>query len=96
MGSWLNVIWPTALACLIESNKNIISNVANYIFAAGCQYQLYLLSRAAWLGIMIGTLLMYGNRIYKYLISLILFISLLISSTILPIFGLGVQIFCNH
>ena len=94
MGSWLNVIWPTALACLIESNKNIISNFANYIFAAGLSIStIFTFSRAAWLGIIIGTLFMYGNRIYKYLISLILFISLLISSTILPIFGLGVQTF---
>lgn len=92
MGSWLNVMWPIALASLIESNKNIISNFANYIFAAGLSVStIFTFSRAAWLGILIGTLLMYGKRIYKFLLSLILFLSLLISSTIFPIFGLSFQ-----
>ena len=92
MGSWLNIIWPITLAFIIDSNKDLIRNFTNYIFAAGLSTStIFTFSRAAWLGIVIGTLLMYGERIYKYFVLLFLFLSLIISSTIFPIFGLGVQ-----
>lgn len=92
LGAWLNIIWPICLACLIDSNKNIIKNLSNYIFILGISISTILtFSRAAWIGIFLGTLLMYGEKIYKYVIILVLSISLVITATISPIFGLGVQ-----
>tara|TARA_S200000501_G_scaffold365886_1_gene399928 strand:+ start:1041 stop:2351 length:1311 start_codon:yes stop_codon:yes gene_type:complete len=94
MGSWLNIIWPTALACIINSDKNLIRNFANYIFTAGLSIStVFTFSRAAWLGILVGTLLMYGQKIYKFIITFLLFLSLIISAIIYPIFGLGIQSF---
>ena len=92
MGTWLNVIWPIGLACLIESNKNIVNNLSKYIFTFGISIStIFTFSRAAWFGIFLGTLLMYGKKIYKYIIFLLIFISLIITSTITPILGIRIQ-----
>ena len=94
MGAWLNVIWPIGIACLIDSSRNILNNISTYIFTLGISLStIFTFSRAAWIGIFLGTLLMYGKRIYKYLIALIILLTLVISSTIFPILGTGSQIF---
>ena len=92
MGAWLNFIWPIALACLIDSNKNILNNFSIYIFTLGISIStIFTFSRSAWIGIFLGTLLMYGKRIYKYSIALLTLLILLIASTITSILGTGMQ-----
>ena len=94
MGAWLNIIWPIGIACLIDSSRNILNNISTYIFTLGISLStIFTFSRAAWIGIFLGTLLMYGKRIYKYLIALIIVLSLVISSTVTPILGTGIQTF---
>ncbi len=94
MGSWLNIIWPVCLACLIESNKRIIRSLVNFIYSFGISLSILLTnSRSAWISIFIGTLLFFGKKSYKLIFCFIIFIFLLISSTIYPIFGKGIQLF---
>ena len=92
MGAWLNIIWPIGLACLIDSNKNILNNFSTYIFTLGISLStIFTFSRSAWIGIFLGTLLMYGKRIYKYFIALIFLLTLVISSTVTSILGTELQ-----
>ena len=63
MGAWLNIIWPIGIACLIDSSRNILNNISTYIFTLGISLStIFTFSRAAWIGIFLGTLLMYGKR----------------------------------
>jgi len=94
MGAWLNIIWPIGLACLIDSNKYLLNNISTYIFTLGIALStIFTFSRAAWIGIFLGTLLMYGRRLYKYLIALLILLILVISSTVTSILGTGIQTF---
>ncbi len=92
MGAWLNIIWPIGLACLIDSNKNIFKNLSTYIFILGISLAtIFTFSRSAWIGIFLGTLLMYGKRIYRYLLALLFLLILVISSTVTSILGTQMQ-----
>lgn len=87
-GSWLNVIWPFSLAFLIDNGKSILSRISIYTFIFGISLSIILTnSRSSWLGILIGTILVYGQKSYKIIATLLISISIIITATIFPIFG---------
>lgn len=91
-GSWLNVIWPFSLAFLIDSRKNIFDKISIYAFIFGISLSIILTnSRSSWLGIVIGTILLYGQKSYKIVVTLLIAISIIITATIFPFFGTPVQ-----
>ena len=91
-GSWLNVIWPLSLACLIDIRKNLLEKISIYLFIFGISLSTILTnSRSAWLGILIGTTIMYGYKSFKVIRNTLIGITLLISCTIFPILGNYIQ-----
>lgn len=76
-GAWLNFIWPISLACLIESKENLFKKISIYFFIFGISISTILTnSRAAWLGIIFGGILIYGKKSLKLLVAAFLIISL--------------------
>tara|TARA_A100001388_G_C28772540_1_gene504864 strand:- start:996 stop:2309 length:1314 start_codon:yes stop_codon:yes gene_type:complete len=93
-GVWLNIIWPFCIASGISARKNIVEKTLILSFMFSITLCTILTnSRSAWLGIIIGTLLMLREKSYKFFISLILIVGLIITSTIIPIFGESMQNF---
>ncbi len=67
-GSWLNSIWPFCLASLITLKKNNFKRVSTYFFIFGISLSIILTnSRAAWIGIILSSILLYGKKSLKYL-----------------------------
>ncbi len=93
-GTWLNIVWPFCIACILDSETNFVKNLATYIFTFGISFCVILTnSRAAWISILIGILMMYGRKSFKFLRNLLLILLVLISSTIFSIFGTKFQFF---
>jgi len=77
-GAWLNFTWPICLACVIERQENIFKKLSIYFFVFGISLTTILTnSRAAWIGILIGGILIYGKKSLKILIVTFSTISLL-------------------
>ena len=85
-GSWLNSIWPFCLASLITLKKNNFKRVSTYFFIFGISLSIILTnSRAAWIGIILSSILLYGKKSLKYLRYLVFiaaFIFLVVKFTI--------------
>ena len=91
-GSWLNSIWPFCLACLINSKKNSFNKASIFFFIVGISTCIILTnSRAAWIGIILGSILIYGKKSMKYIKYLISIITIILISINLTIFGNAIE-----
>lgn len=74
-GTWLNIIWPFSIAFLLEKKDKLYSNLVAVIFLLLTLFTtIFTLSRNAWLGLILGLIIMFGPKILKWLIPLITFI----------------------
>ena len=96
-GSWLNVIWPFSIAALLDETKYLAKNISIYLFTLGISLSTILTnSRSAWIGLIIGTLIVFGKKSFRLIKNLLIIISLIISATIFPIFGRNIQFFLQN
>ncbi len=96
-GSWLNVIWPFCIAALLDKTKYLAKNISIYLFTLGISLSTILTnSRSAWIGYIIGTLIVFGKKSFRLIKNLLIIISLIISATIFPIFGSNIQFFLQN
>ena len=93
-GLWLNLILPFCLAETINSRSNKLDMIITFIFSFSFALCTILTnSRAAWICIFLGSVVIFGRKGLKLILPLIISISLIISSTIYPIFGNKIQFF---
>ena len=93
-GLWLNLILPFCLAETINSRSNKLDRIITFIFSFSFALCTILTnSRAAWICIFLGSVVIFGRKGLKLILPLIISISLIISSTIYPIFGNKIQFF---
>jgi len=91
-GLWLNLILPFCLAETINSRSNKLDRIITFIFSFSFILCTILTnSRAAWICIFLGSVVIFGRKGLKIIFPLIISISLIISSTIYPIFGSKIQ-----
>ena len=89
-GLWLNLILPFCLAETINSRSNKLDRIITFIFSFSFALCTILTnSRAAWICIVLGSVVIFGRKGLKLIFPLIISISLIISSSIYPIFGTG-------
>ena len=93
-GLWLNLILPFCLAETINSRSNKLDRVITFLFSFSFILCTILTnSRAAWICILLGIVVMFGRKGLKLILPLIILISIILSSTIYPIFGNRIQFF---
>ena len=93
-GLWLNLILPFCLAETINLRNNKFKNIITFIFSSSFILCTILTnSRAAWICISLGIVMMLGKKGIKIVFPLLISISLIISSTIYPVFGKQIQLF---
>ena len=93
-GLWLNLILPFCLAETINSRSNKLDMIITFIFSFSFALCTILTnSRAAWICIFLGSVVIFGRKGLKLIFPLIISISLIISSSIYPIFGNKIQFF---
>ena len=93
-GLWLNLILPFCLAETINSRSNKLDRVITFLFSFSFILCTILTnSRAAWICILLGIVVMFGRKGLKLILPLIILISMILSSTIYPIFGNRIQFF---
>jgi hypothetical protein len=91
-GLWLNLILPFCFAETINSRNNKLNKIITFLFSFSFILCTILTnSRAAWICILLGSIVMFGRKGLKLIFPLIILISLIISSTIYPIFGPKIQ-----
>ena len=93
-GLWLNLILPFCLAETINSRSNKLDRIITFLISLSITLCTILTnSRAAWICILLGSVVMFGRKGLKLIIPLIISISLIISSTSYPILGGKIQFF---
>ena len=93
-GLWLNLILPFCLAETINSRSNKLDRIITFLISLSITLCTILTnSRAAWICILLGSVVMFGRKGLKLIIPLIISISLIISSTSYPILGSKIQFF---
>ena len=93
-GLWLNLILPFCLAETINLRNNKLKLIITFLFSFSFTLCTILTnSRAAWISLILGSLVMFGRKGLKLIFSLLISISLIISSAIYPIFGKEIQFF---
>ncbi|MBN97355.1 MAG: O-antigen polymerase, partial [Flavobacteriaceae bacterium] len=93
-GLWLNLILPFCLAETINLRNNIFKRIITFLFSFSFTLCTILTnSRAAWICLSLGSLVMLGRKGLKLIFTLLISISLIITSTIYPIFGNEMQFF---
>lgn len=96
-GTWLNIVWPFCISALLYKSNYFLKDIPIYLFTFGISLSTILTnSRAAWIGIILGSLLMLGKKSFKFTRNIIIIIALIISSTIYPILGLNIQKFFTN
>ena len=91
-GLWLNLILPFCLAETINLKNNEFKRIITYLFSFSFTLCTILTnSRAAWICISLGSVVMLGRKGLKLIFPLLISISLIIGSTIYPIFGYKIQ-----
>ena len=91
-GIWLNIIWPFCLASLINSKKTFFEKIFIYFFTFSITVTTILTnSRSAWIGILIGSVIMVGKKHLNFIGYIFIFLTVIISATIFPLFGSYVQ-----
>ena len=93
-GCWLNIIWPFCLAAFLDKGNNFIQNISIYFFNFGISISAILTnSRSSWIGIFLGSLLMFGEKSYKLISIIIVIICIIFGSTLFPLLGASIQNF---
>ena len=93
-GIWLTIVWPFCISSLLDSRKYLLKIISVYFFTFCISLSTILTySRAAWIGIFVGTLLIFGKRCFNLLRNILIGITLIIIATLHPIFGLNIQRF---
>ena len=93
-GLWLNLILPFCLAETINSRSNKLDRILTFLISFSITLCTILTnSRAAWICILLGSVVMFGRKGLKLIFPLMISISLIISSTIYPILGSKIQFF---
>ena len=96
-GIWLNIIWPFCLASLINSKRVFFEEIFIYFFTFSITLATILTnSRSAWIGILIGSLIMLGKNYFSFMRNLILILSAIMGLTIFPLFGGPIQNFLRN
>ena len=91
-GCWLNVLWPFCIASLMDRGSYLIKKISVYFFNFGISLSIILTnSRAAWIGIFLGSLLMFGEKSFKLITIIILVLAIVFSASIYPILGENIQ-----
>ena len=91
-GLWLNLILPFCLAETINLKNNEFKRIITTLFSFSFTLCTILTnSRAAWICISLGSVVMLGRKGLKLIFPLLISISLIIGSTIYPIFGNKIQ-----
>ena len=91
-GLWLNLILPFCLAETINLRNNEFKRIITFLFSFSFTLCTILTnSRAAWICISLGSVVMLGRKGLKLIFPLLISISLIIGSTIYPIFGNKIQ-----
>ena len=91
-GIWLNIIWPFCLASLMNSKRFFFEEIFIYFFTFTITLTTILTnSRSAWIGILIGSLIMLGKNHFSFMKNLIVILSAIISLTIFPVFEGPIQ-----
>ena len=91
-GIWLNIIWPFCLASLINSKKAFFEKIFIYFFTFSITLTTILTnSRSAWIGILIGSVIMVGKKHLNFIGYIFIFLTVIISATIFPLFGSYIQ-----
>ena len=84
-GLWLNLVWPFCLASIIVNKQETLGRISSLLFAFGIATTTVLTnSRAAWFGLCIGIVLIFGKQIIKIIPKLILGIFFVFVSSFLP------------
>ncbi len=96
-GSWLNVIWPFCIAALLDKTKYLAKNISVYLFTLGISLSIVLTnSRSAWIGLILGSLVVLGKKSFKLITILLIIIFLIIFATIFPILGGDIQYYLQN
>ena len=91
-GIWLNIIWPFCLASLLNLKKDSYEKIFIYFFTSSITLTTILTnSRSAWLGILIGSLIMLEEKHFSLIRNLILILSTILGLTIFPLLGGYIQ-----
>ena len=91
-GLWLNLILPFCLAETINLKNNEFKRIISILFSFSFTLCTILTnSRAAWICISLGSVVMLGRKGLKLIFPLLISISFMIGSTIYPIFGNKIQ-----
>ena len=84
-GLWLNLVWPFCLASIIINKKGTIGWISSLLFGFGIAITTVLTnSRAAWFGLCIGIVLIFGKQIIKIIPKLLVGIFFVFVSSFLP------------
>ena len=87
-GLWLNLILPFCLAETINLKNNEFKRIITTLFSFSFTLCTILTnSRAAWICISLGSVVMLGRKGLKIIFPLLISISFIVGSTIYPIFG---------
>ena len=96
-GIWLNIILPFCLASLINSKKTFFEKIFIYFFTFSITVTTILTnSRSAWIGILIGSVIMVGKKHLNFIGYIFIFLTVIISATIFPLFGSYIQNFFRN
>ena len=91
-GLWLNLILPFCLAETINLKNNEFKRIITTLFSFSFTLCTILTnSRAAWICISLGSVVMLGRKGLKLIFPLLISISFIVGSTIYPIFGNKIQ-----
>ena len=91
-GLWLNLVLPFCLAETLHLRNNKFKRIITFLFSLSFAFCTILTnSRAAWICISLGSVVMLGRKGLKLFFPLLISISLIIGSTIYPIFGHKIQ-----
>ena len=87
-GLWLNIVWPFCFAFLISNRKNIYQVISSFLFAFSIAITTVLTnSRSAWIGLLLGTILIPGRKIIKVIPYLSLTSAFIFFTSLLPDLG---------
>ena len=87
-GLWLNIVWPFCLAFLIRNRTNIFQVISGFLFTLSIAITTVLTnSRSAWIGLLLGTILILGRKIIKVIPYLSLTSFFIFLTSLLPDLG---------
>ena len=90
-GAWLNIIWPFSIATTIQRNNFIRKTTILSIFCGILTCIVLTNSRAAWGGLIISIILVFGIKTIRIIFPLFIIIGSAILICIRPIFGIYIQ-----